>query len=55
MKTYEIYIVDKDGYGGAMKTKAENESKAMQQARQYIRVWKLGPATIEYCKEVEVA
>ena len=34
MKTYAIYITDKEGYGGECKIKAENKSEAMKQARQ---------------------
>lgn len=53
MKTFEIYIVDKDGYGGAIKLRTHTKAEAMKSARLYIKQWGLSPAKIEYCKEVK--
>lgn len=52
MKTFAIYITDKEGYGGECKVKAETKIEAMKQARQYIKAWGLNPATIDYCNEI---
>ena len=51
MKIYDVYIIDNEGIGGAAKFKANNKTEARAAARQYIRAWKLGPATIQSIEE----
>jgi len=52
MKTFAVYIIDKDNFGGECKIKANNKAEALKIAKQYIKAWNLNPATIEYCKEI---
>jgi hypothetical protein len=51
MKIYDVYIIDNEGIGGVAKFKANNKTEARAAARQYIRAWKLGPATIQSIEE----
>lgn len=51
-KLFVISITDKDGLSGESKCRAANKTAALKEARQYIKAWGLGPATINYCEEV---
>ena len=43
MKTYEIYFVDCNGYGGTMKTTCKDLYTAKKHLIQYTRAWDLQP------------
>ena len=51
-KVFAVSITDKEGLSGEAKFRAANKTEAKKAARQYIKAWGLGPATINYCEEV---
>jgi hypothetical protein len=53
MKTFVISITDRDGYTGECRGTAATKAEAMKAAREYIKVWCLAPAKINYCNEVK--
>lgn len=51
MKTYAIRITDKDGYSGEIHVSARNKTEAREDAKLYIRQWRLTGSKIDYIRE----
>ena len=52
MKTYNIYFVDCNGYGGDFNCKCKNIKDAYSKLQQYARAWNLLPITDVEIKSV---
>jgi uncharacterized phage-associated protein len=52
MKSYIVSITDCYGLTGQMQCKANSKNEARKIAREYIRAWQIGPATINYINEI---
>lgn len=48
---YKVYIGDKYGYG-SIKVNAKNENEARKMGKNYIEIWKLKEAYIDYITKI---